>query len=249
MKPFNTVAVVVFSLVALLQLLRVLSGWEGVHTGERSRHSKLGERRRICGRGRACGHAVARSASVGVVLHDRERTRRAVARIHVSLRREHASPSRDPVGRGAGAAQCGIATRSRRCKRWRSQAASPMSSGRDDSGRFTFCDCSAESPAGRRSLCYDGDARAARKEHKPEGSAVEMARAMGIDLLAEEAYRRLQTLGASTRRRRVGLRRRRKLERSAKLSFCDRRYGKVFVYHNGAQSYYAARGFRGSLRV
>ena len=121
--------------------------------------------------------------------------------------------------------------------------------GRDDSGRFTFCDCSAESPAGRRSLCYDAAARAARKEHKPEGSAVEMARAMGIDLLAEEAYRRLQTLGAFDTKTSSWIETPPEVRALGGALFCDRRYGKVFVYHNGAQSYYAARAFSGSLRV
>lgn len=116
-------------------------------------------------------------------------------------------------------------------------------------GHVTFCDCAAESPAGRRSLCYDRDALDARKEHKPEGSAVEMAAAMGIDLMTEEEYRQLQALGEFDTKTSSWVRTPADVRSLGGALFCDRRYGKVFVYHNGAQSYYAARGFRGSLRV
>jgi hypothetical protein len=116
-------------------------------------------------------------------------------------------------------------------------------------GRLTFCDCSAESPAGRRSLCYDRAALSARKENKPDGSAVEQAASMGIDLLTEEQYRALQTLGEFDTKTSSWIRTPPDVRALGGALFCDRRYGKVFVYHNGAQSYYAARGFRGSLIV
>ena len=119
----------------------------------------------------------------------------------------------------------------------------------DESGHITFCDCSAESPAGRRSLCYDQDALAARKEHKPPGSAVEMAADMGIDLLTEQQYRELQQLGEFDTKTSSWIRTPAGVRSLGGALFCDRRYGRVFVYHNGAQSYYAARGFRGLLRV
>jgi hypothetical protein len=116
-------------------------------------------------------------------------------------------------------------------------------------GHVTFCDCAAESPIGRRSLCYDREALDSRKEHKPTASAVESAAAMGIALLTEEQYRRLQTLGEFDRKTSSWIDTPPDIRALGGALFCDRRYGKVFVYHNGAQSYYAARGFRGSLRV
>ena len=116
-------------------------------------------------------------------------------------------------------------------------------------GHFIFCDCSPESPTGRRSTCYDGEALESRKEHKPVNSAVEMAAAMGIDLLTEEEYRELQKLGDFDTKTSSWVRTPTDVRALGGALFCDRRYGKVFVYHNGAQSYYAARGFRGSLRV
>jgi hypothetical protein len=119
-----------------------------------------------------------------------------------------------------------------------SSGGEPDVTGEEASGLITFCDCSAESPGGRRSLCYDDEALASRREPRPEGSAVHLASDIGIALLTEEQYRDLQ-LDRDTSRS-PGARRR---------SFCDRRYGRVFVYHNGAQSYYAARGFRGMVRV
>lgn len=116
-------------------------------------------------------------------------------------------------------------------------------------GEFIFCDCAAESPAGRRSLCYDREALDARKEHKPDGSAVEVAAAMGIELLTETEYRALQALGEFDGKTSSWIRTPPEVRALGGALFCDRRYGQVFVYHNGAQSYYAARGFRGSLRV
>lgn len=116
-------------------------------------------------------------------------------------------------------------------------------------GQFTFCDCSAESPGGRRSVCYDREALDARKEHKPQGSAVGMAGEMGIELLTEEEYRELQRLEEFDQKTSSWVRTPPDVRALGGALFCDRRYGRVFVYHNGAQSYYAARGFRGSLRV
>lgn len=116
-------------------------------------------------------------------------------------------------------------------------------------GKFTFCDCSAETPTGRRSLCYDGEALDARKENKPQGSALDMAASMGIDLLTEEQYRHLQTLGEFDTKTSSWIQTPPDVRSLGGALFCDRRYGKVFVYHNGAQSYYAARGFRGVLSV
>ena len=116
-------------------------------------------------------------------------------------------------------------------------------------GHYTFCDCAAESPAGRRSICYDRKALESRKEHKPEGSAVEMAAAMGIELLTEQQYRALQELGEFDSKTSSWVSTPPDVRALGGALFCDRRYGKVFVYHNGAQSYYAARGFRGLLRV
>lgn len=117
------------------------------------------------------------------------------------------------------------------------------------SGHITFCDCSAESPAGRRSLCFDKEALDSRKEHKPSGSAVEMAEEMGIDLFTEQEYRELQQLGEFDIKTSSWIETPSDVRSLGGALFCDRRYGKVFVYHNSAQSYYAARGFRGRLRV
>ena len=116
-------------------------------------------------------------------------------------------------------------------------------------GRITFCDCSTESPTGRRSVCYDREAPDSRKEHKPQSSAVEMAAAIGIELLTEQQYRELQKLGEFDLKTSSWIKTPPDVRSLGGALFCDRRYGKVFVYHNGAQSYYAARGFRGSLRV
>jgi hypothetical protein len=118
-----------------------------------------------------------------------------------------------------------------------------------DAGAFIFCDCSPESPAGRRSLCYDGEALRSRKENKPKGSAVELAKGMGIELLTEEEYRQLQKLGEFDLKTSSWIKTPPEVRALGGALFCDRRYAKVFVYHNGAESYYAARGFRGALRV
>lgn len=117
------------------------------------------------------------------------------------------------------------------------------------SGQFLFCDCSPESPSGRRSLCYDAEALASRKENRPLGSVVETATAMGIELLNEEQYRQLQQLGEFDTKTSSWVLTPEDVRSLGGALFCDRRYGKVFVYHNGAPSYYAARGFRGLLRV
>lgn len=116
-------------------------------------------------------------------------------------------------------------------------------------GRFIFCDCSPESPPGRRSLCYDDAALIARKENKPGGSAGGSAAAMGVELLTEEQYRALQRLGEFDTKTSSWVATPADVRALGGAYFCDRRYGKVFVYHNGAQSYYAARGFRAVLRV
>jgi len=115
--------------------------------------------------------------------------------------------------------------------------------------QFLYCDCSAESPAGRRSTCYDGEALKSRKEHKPANSAVQMAVSIGIELLTEDQYRELQKLGDFDNKTSSWVKTPPDIRALGGALFCDRRYGKVFVYHNGAQSYYAARGFRGLLRV
>jgi Protein of unknown function (DUF4256) len=114
---------------------------------------------------------------------------------------------------------------------------------------YTFCDCSAESPAGRRSFCYDREALEARKEAKPKNSAMQVAEEMGVELLTEEQYRELQKLGEFDLKTSSWIKTPADVRGLGGALFCDRRYGKVFVYHNGAQSYYAARGFRASLRV
>jgi hypothetical protein len=122
--------------------------------------------------------------------------------------------------------------------------------GRDEkTGEYVFCCCSAESPEGRRSLCYDGQALRARKKDKPKGSALELATAMGAELLTEEQYRRLQQLGEFDTKTSSWLITPPDIRGRGGAIFGDRRYGTVFVYHNGAESYYAARGFRCSFRV
>jgi hypothetical protein len=116
-------------------------------------------------------------------------------------------------------------------------------------GEYIFYDCSEESPKGRRSLCYDREALESRKEHKPKNDAVDMATAMGIELLTEEQYRELQQLGNFDAKTSSWVKTPSAIRKLGGAVFCDRRYDTVFLYHNGAESYYAARGFRGSLRV
>jgi len=116
-------------------------------------------------------------------------------------------------------------------------------------GEFIFYDCSAETPKGRRSVCYDRDGLESRKEHKPENNALDMAAAMGIELLTEVQYRELQTLGEFDLKTSSWIQTPAAIRKLGGALFADRRYDCVFVYHNGAQSYYAVRGFRGSLRV
>src|SRR5207302_7763028 len=116
-------------------------------------------------------------------------------------------------------------------------------------GEYIFFDCSAESPKDRRSVCYDREALESRKEHKPKNSAMDMAAAMGIELLTEEQYRELQTLGNFDMKTSSWVKAPADMRKLGGALFCDRRYNTVFVYHNGAESYYAARAFRGSLRV
>jgi hypothetical protein len=114
---------------------------------------------------------------------------------------------------------------------------------------YIFFDCSEESPKGRRSLCYDGEALASRKENKPKDSAVNMAAEMGVELLTEEQYRELQELGNFDLKTSSWVKTPAAIRKLGGALFCDRRYNQVFVYHNGAESYYAARAFRGMLRV
>jgi hypothetical protein len=116
-------------------------------------------------------------------------------------------------------------------------------------GEYVFYDCSAETPAGRRSFCYDREALDSRKEHKPKNNAIDMATAMGIELLTEEEYRELQKLGDFDTKTSSWLKAPMDIRKLGGAIFGDRRFGRVFVYHNGAESYYAGRAFRGSLRV
>lgn len=118
-----------------------------------------------------------------------------------------------------------------------------------ETGEVVFFDCAAESPAGRRSLCFDRAALDARKEHKPASSALEQAAAIGVELLTEADYRLLQTLGGFDRKTSSWVATPPDVRALGGALFCDRRYGRVFVYHNGAESYYAARGFRGKVMV
>jgi hypothetical protein len=118
-----------------------------------------------------------------------------------------------------------------------------------ETDEYIFCDCSAESPKGRRSVCYDREGLESRKEHKPENNAMDMAADIGIELLTEEQYRELQQLGKFDTKTSSWVKTPAPIRKLGGAIFCDRRYDTVFMYHNGAESYYAARGFRGSLRV
>ena len=117
------------------------------------------------------------------------------------------------------------------------------------SGEYTFMDCSAETPAGRRSICYDRQGWESRKEHRPANNAIDMATEMGIEMLTEAEYRALQKLGSFDAKTSSWVKAPEAIRKLDGAIFCDLRYGTVFVYHNGPQSYYAGRGFRGSLRV
>lgn len=119
----------------------------------------------------------------------------------------------------------------------------------EKTGEYLFYDCSAESPKGRRSICYDYEAQESRKEHKPANNAIDMAAAMNIELLTEEQYRELQKLGKFDLKTSSWVKTPAAIRELGGALFCDRRYDQVFVYHNGVQSYYSARGFRGALRV
>ena len=116
-------------------------------------------------------------------------------------------------------------------------------------GEYIFCDCSPESPKDRRGLCYDREALDSRKENKPKGNAMDMAAAMGIELLTEKQYRELQKLGEFDTKTSSWVKTPSAIRKLGGALFCDRRFDTVFTYHNGAESYYAARGFRGSLRI
>lgn len=118
-----------------------------------------------------------------------------------------------------------------------------------ETGEYIFYDCSAESPKGRRSLCYDREALDSRKENKPKNNATDVAAALGVELLTEEQYRELQKLGEFDTKTSSWVKTPSAVRKLGGALFCDRRYNTVFLYHNGAESYYAARGFRGSLRV
>lgn len=119
----------------------------------------------------------------------------------------------------------------------------------DEAGEYIFCDCSIETPKGRRSICYDRKALESRKEHKPRNNAIDMASAMRIEILSEEQYRKLQTFGKFDQKTSSWVKTPASIRNLGGALYCDRRYETVFVYHNGAESYYASRGFRGYLKV
>ncbi|MEI7597231.1 MAG: DUF4256 domain-containing protein [Bacteroidota bacterium] len=119
----------------------------------------------------------------------------------------------------------------------------------DKTGEYIFFDCSSESPKGRRSVCYDREGLESRKEHRPENNAVDMAAAMGIEILTEEQYRELQNFGDFDTKTSSWVKTPKEIRKLGGALFCDRRYNQVFVYHNGAESYYGVRGFRGSIKV
>lgn len=119
----------------------------------------------------------------------------------------------------------------------------------EETDEFIFCDCSAESPKGRRSVCYDREALESRKQHKPQNNAIDMAAQIGIEILTEEQYRELQKLGSFDLKSSSWVKTPENIRKLGGAIFCDRRYDTIFMYHNGAESYYAARGFRGLLKV
>ena len=119
----------------------------------------------------------------------------------------------------------------------------------ENTSEYIFYDCAAESPKGRRSICYDDEALESRKEHKPADSAINMANEMEVDILTEEEYRQLQTLGSFDLKTSSWIKTPTEIRKKGGALFCDRRYDTVFLYHNGAESYYAARGFRASLKI
>ena len=134
--------------------------------------------------------------------------------------------------------------------KWKETGGEPDVIGYDKKAdEYMFFDCSAESPKGRRSVCFDREALESRKQHKPENNAIDMAADMGIEILTEEQYRELQKLGNFDTKTSSWVKTPANIRKLGGAIFCDRRYDTVFVYHNGAESYYAARGFRGSLRV
>jgi hypothetical protein len=146
--------------------------------------------------------------------------------------------------------QAGAAKKLRSLNEMERTEGEPDVVGRDEkTGELIFVDCSAESPKGRRSVCYDREGLESRKEHRPSNSAIDMAAAMGIELLTEDEYRKLQRLGSFDTKTSSWVKTPADIRKLGGALFCDRRYDSVFVYHNGAQSYYSARGFRGSLRV
>jgi hypothetical protein len=133
--------------------------------------------------------------------------------------------------------------------RWRKLGRADVVGFDKKTGEYVFCDCSSESPKDRRSLCYDGEALRSRKENKPQNSAIEMAAEMGIEILTEDEYRQLQELGKFDTKTQSWIKTPAEIRKLSGAIFCDRRYDHVFTYHNGAESYYAVRGFRGALRV
>ena len=161
------------------------------------------------------------------------------------------------VGRHKGIEWAKVSTKlERNTKKLRSLAERERTGGEPDvvgfdkkTGEYLFCDCSLESPEGRRSLCYDKESLDSRKEHKPKGSAMEMAKTMGVEILTEEQYRELQKLGNFDTKTSSWLKTPPEIRKLDGAIFADYRYNHVFVYHNGAESYYASRGFRGWLKV
>jgi hypothetical protein len=142
------------------------------------------------------------------------------------------------------------ATKRRSLQEMEATGGEPDVVGRDPkTGEYLFVDCAPQSPAGRTSLCYDREALDSRKEHKPKGSAIEMAERMGVEILTEEQYRQLQDVGEFDTKSSSWLKAPTEIRKLGGAIFGDRRYGRVFVYHNGAESYYSGRGFRGALRV